>query len=421
MSINSRVRGLLEYVDLPVRRKRLPPGDMVDMELLERKDRQYVLKRSADLGPVFRGTARGDDWVYIVGLSRGRRFLKEHDSALEVCSQDLTNLFPKGVLRMMGGDDHRVYRTALLRAVHSSDSAGMRRVAARHLAVLHEPGSAGVEPADKLRATMQDIATEFLISAFFGVRFGSREFDQLIEGYHELGPHGLVWNPQARQVAAFDKLRTDLHKLLAASDVMAQSCVMARIDSEAALDETMLGNLIYMVEMGRADIQVFLRWLTMYASQHPIVMEEIAAEAESESSSPTATAFVNEQLRTDQSERLERRATRDFTFDRFFIRRGTYVRICMWESHHDAEVFFDPARFDPRRFLTEPPLGDQFSPFGLDHHKCPFASLTTRLGSEFLEALTAGYIVQATEIGKPFRGAYHWEPSRRLAVELTTR
>ena len=67
------------------------------------------------------------------------------------------------------------------------------------------------------------------------------------------------------------------------------------------------------------------------------------------------------------------------------------------------------------------PAADTFAPFGLDHHKCPFADLTIRLGTQYLLALARGYRVELSSDGEPYRGAYHWEPPRRLAAELVAR
>ena len=54
--------------------------------------------------------------VCVVGLTLGRRLLKEHASALRPVTLDLESLFPQGFLRQMEGESHRDMRRARARA-----------------------------------------------------------------------------------------------------------------------------------------------------------------------------------------------------------------------------------------------------------------------------------------------------------------
>ena len=181
----------------------------------------------------------------------------------------------------------------------------------------------------------------------------------------------------------------------------------------------MLGNLIYQAEMGRSDMKNFFRWLTRHATDDPATLDRIRAEdAAGDGARPLAEAFVQETLRTDQSERLIRIAKRDIVFDGFLIPRHATIRLCLWESHHAECAFADPHRFDPERFLTERPGNDRFAPFGVDHHQCPMGGTVVKMGVIFVRALARGYRVTALTEGPPVRGGYHWEPAPRFAVEL---
>jgi cytochrome P450 len=119
-----------------------------------------------------------------------------------------------------------------------------------------------------------------------------------------------------------------------------------------------------------------------------------------------------------QSERLMRNAAGTFVFEGYLIPKHAIVRVCLWESHKSGESFPDPFRFDPARFMERDPSGDEFSPFGLDHHHCPLADLTVELSKVFLRALARGYTIGAVEDGMPVRGTYHWQPATHFSVEL---
>ena len=128
-----------------------------------------------------------------------------------------------------------------------------------------------------------------------------------------------------------------------------------------------------------------------------------------------------ETLRTDKSERLTRIVERDLLFEGYLIPRDAYVRLCLWEAHHEPETFVKPFDFNPERFMRASYGLDQFAPFGLDHHLCPLADISIRLCVVFLWQLATRYRLQGVADGLPVRGAYHWEPALDFSVVLQRR
>ena len=181
----------------------LPPGDLEPRDVLEKTDRAVLVQRADQLGPVFKGLIRDEPTVCVVGLARCRRFLKDHAGSLEVGTLDLTGLFPGGFLRAMHGEVHLDYRRWLVRAVRTADSDvsldefealatnELRRNAAEAVDDRHRP--------ETWTATMSTIATGMLVRTFFGASAGSALHASLVDGFRDLGPHGLVWHPQQRQ------------------------------------------------------------------------------------------------------------------------------------------------------------------------------------------------------------------------------
>jgi cytochrome P450 len=415
-----------------VSRHPLPPGDLVRLDVVEKNDRTFLLRRAAEVGPIFKAIAWDEFWVCVVGLERGRRLLREHGAALRPVTLQLEPLFPKGFLRQMQGEDHRRYRKALLRAIRGEDLTANRRgldalaadALARHAAA---PRSDDDSAADLIR-TLNAIASGMLIHAFFGAPFGSPQFERVLAAYHRLGPYGLVWNLGPAQHAAFAEIRDTLLAEFAGASRPpgSEHSVLGQLVREGALDATLLGNLIYMVEMGRYDTYSLFRWLAKYAADHPALLEAIAHE-DAASAAPAgrrslAEAFVIETLRMDQSERLIRRVQRDLVFDGFLIPKHATVRVCLWEPHKSPAVFPEPFRFDPARFLGEKDPGpDEFAPFGLDAHQCPFGDLAIGLSVIFLRALARAWVPESHGDGLPVRGAFHWEPASRFGVKLRPR
>lgn len=408
----------------------LPPGGRDDLDALEKADRAALIRRAGDLGPIFTGVSHGELCVVVMGLQRGRQILLEHADSLRPWAIDATALVPKGVLRQMQGADHLDYRRPLVRAAKGRDPAEetaiLGRVTRHHLDEFVQCGE--TTPRALLQMTSA-IATSALVTLFFGVEPGSDGARRLVSGYHELGPHGLAWNIGPRQHEAFGVLRSLLRSALAArqrgNTTMHDRCVLAQVADETSgdVDETMLGNLIYAVEGGRTDVANQLRWITRYAAGNPALLDAVAAETAGGTVGERflAEAFALEELRSDQAERLTRIAQRDFAFDGYLIPAGAHVRICLWEAHQDPLTFVNPERFDPTRFTGALPSNDQFAPFGVDHHQCPFGATTVRIGSVFVELLATEFRPTLLSDGPPVRGAYHWEASRRLAVSISRR
>ena len=412
-------------------RYRLPPGELTDLEALEKSDRYYLLHQASQVGPIFKAKGPEHFWVCITGLSRCRRFLQEHAKNLQGYIHDLEPLVPKGALRRMEGEDHRKYRKALISGIHVQDlfqdDVLLYEIVASELGKFAATQQDIADPVASYRSALNAIATASLLKLFFGADPGSPLFDALVRGYHKLGPFGLVWNIGKPQEIAFGEIREALREYMATENGKETggfaNSIAGKLSANNNLDDTLLGNLIYMVEMGRYDQSGLLLWLTRYAAAEPAFSERLARETKQEADSEHsyAKAFVLETLRSDKSERLTRIAQRDLVFDGYLIPRHTFIRLCLWESHHSAESFEKPFDFNPERFLGSTFGGDQYSPFGLDHHHCPIGDISMRLGIVFLRQLTSNHRLEVLGDGLPIRGAYHWEPAINFGVRLLDR
>jgi hypothetical protein len=176
-----------------------------------------------------------------------------------------------------------------------------------------------------------------------------------------------------------------------------------------------------MVEMGRYDLHSLFRWLLKYAADNADIMQRIAAEgSESRRAKPSlATAFVQETLRMDQSERLIRIVKEDFVFDGYFFPKNAILRLCLWESHKLEENFQHPFTFNPQRFLGVDYGLDTFAPFGLNQHHCPMADPVIQMGVSFIKALADGHRVEPIVETSANRGPYHWQPGVDFSVVLS--
>ncbi len=400
----------------------LPPGDAVQLLELEQADRNYLLKSAQAWGPIFKGLSGSHLCVCIVGLPLGRQFLHDHGDALRPVTLELDSLFPRGFMRQMREGVHKKYRGILVNAIRSQEqqsSAGFAPLVAHYLAEYCRTQDQQRRPAGAYIGTLKALVTSMLIDVFFAARPGSPLHDELVQGFAELGPFGLAWTIGPKQTAAFARLRSALR----AHPWTADEGLMGQIIGADALDDTMLGNLIYMVEMGRFDMASYFRWLTWHALNNPLSLEAIRQDPNPHQPGivSRAEAFALETLRLDQSERLLRKAERDIGFQGFHIPESATVRICLWESHKSPDAFASPFTFNEDRFLKDPPSADIYSPFGLDRHRCPFADLAIKLASAFTRTLAEQYRLELVADSEAVRGPYHWEPGIQFAVRLSAR
>jgi cytochrome P450 len=402
--------------------KRLPPGDLVSLDDLERNNRTILMERSAVFGPIFKGLMENRLVVCIVDDTMGRRLLLENAKSLRQVAIQIDQLFPHGHMRQMEGETHREYRKMLGRGIAAIDFASLAPALENLVATRLDALSARQTSAD-LTEVLTDIANHLLLLLFFGTRPAETLCSELLAGYHRLGPNGVVWNITEKQVEAFQDLRTLLLSAMGGNQVSEPACLLARLMSLGQLDETLLGNMIYMVELARYDLRGLLRWVLKYAADHPAWIDQIEREPADAAArrGSLAEAFVLEVLRLEQSERLMRDVKEDIVFDGYLIPKNSLVRICMWENHKSEAKFSNAFAFDPKRFLDNVAIGDRFLPFGLDHHHCPFSSLSIKLAMVFLRTLARSHKVTAFGGEPPVRGPYHWQPSPGFKVALHPR
>jgi len=406
----------------------LPPSAPEALDVAEKADRLWLLRSFEQHGPIFQTQAADGLWICLLGLNRSRRLLAEHSPQLRAMTLDLRALFPLGFLRGLEDEPHRHYRRRVVQAIRqlppTAQEGAWQRILTQGLQQFQQVSQGSQPGPEALARTTLSIATDALLALFFGAEPGQPLHAALRADFAQLGPQGLVWPIGPAQQAAFEHIRQRLRQqlaLMAYGTAAEPSHLLQASTLDGEVDETLLGNFIYMVEMGRHDLQGLLRWLLFHASNQPQALERIAL-APATAQLALSEAFALEALRMDQSERIQRLVLQDFVFDGFFIPRGAQLRLCMWESHKRVDHFRQPMEFQPERFAHDGPSASVFSPFGLDHHQCPFGQLSVRMAASFVQALACGFTLAAsTSSRQPTRGLYRWEPPQGFEVQLSVR
>jgi len=410
----------------------LPPGRLGIKDHRFWKDDLFLFRQSQRFGPVFKTNISGQFVACVVDHQRSRAILNENVQRLEAPNAPYSALVSGGFLRCQTGEMHRTTRRIFTRALHQdlvgNNAIALRQIVHRELSGFASACETRLPNDDEFLRTLDRIATATLLLLFFGVRFGEPEFATLVGCYARFGPREFVWDVGPAQEKAFADLTETTHRLISEMQLSAvgraPSVLLELVTGKvgASIEETIVGNLIYMVEMGRYDLYSLFHWITKYLSDNPAIIAEISTE---ECAAPgtvnLATATVLETLRVSQAEAVVRRVVENITFEGWGIPKGGFLRACIREGHRNPAVFPDPERFDPKRFIRRKYGPNEYSPFGFDHHQCIAGDLVIRLSSIFVEELVHSFYWQVLADGPRQRGTYTWAPSAAFAIRLMPR
>jgi cytochrome P450 len=191
---------------------------------------------------------------------------------------------------------------------------------------------------------------------------------------------------------------------------------LADQDPAAAREPAVVANLLYVFNTAWSDVAGLMSWMTQWLASQPEWLGRLRTAADPDA---MAQRIVRETLRLSQSEYIVRRAREPLEFDGFVIPRGWLVRVCIRDIHRRPEVFPDPRRFDPDRFL-DPPGPQAYAPFGASRISCLGESMTLMFGRLLALELARGYEIAVADDGPPELGPFHWQPSGRFRVQLTS-
>jgi cytochrome P450 len=418
-------------------RRRLPPGSLSPFPRRPWTEHRFYLEQAARFGPVFKTSLLHRPMVCVLGARLGSELLREHEADLEAPPVRFNRFVPRGFLRYMEPADHRVYKKLfqsalaadLLRAREARAAetvrAALGALAARPDAAAASPGG-GLAPREPLR----ELFFALLLGLFFGLERGSPAVAELRALYAALDIRKMSWIPGQRDRRALARIEAWIRQRgreLEAARERGETpppCVLeslARPRQDALEDETVLGQLVYVVQVGRADLTGLLVWVLKLLGDHPQWAERLRAAARTGAAGEAdalAVRVVRETLRLEQSEYVYRRARRDVEFRGFRIPRGWRVRVLIREGHRDPASFPEPERFDPDRFLDPGLGGARYAPFGLGAHACIGSQVTESFARIVLVELARGFDWRVTRDGPREYGWAHWQPSPKLRIAL---
>jgi cytochrome P450 len=431
--------------------KGLPPGPRMPRALqtaIWSRQAQWMLEQSrARFGDMFTiKIAREDTWV----------MLSDPELVKQVFTGD-PRIFHAGegnqILRPILGDNsvlvldekaHISQRRLLLPPFHGERMQGygekMTEIAAREI----ESWPTGTPY--KLRPRMQAITLEIILETVFGVherermdplRAALREFLDLTTDPRLLLPAVMIGPERIRSIPAFrrriDRVDELIHREIAdrraaedleqRDDILSMLVAARHEDGSPMSDAEIRDELLTLLVAGHETTATALSWAMERLVRHPDKLERLRAEVLAGGDEPYLTATIQETLRLRPVIVLViRKLTEPVELGGYELPAGVAATPSIHLIHRHPEIYPEPDRFLPERFLDNPPGTYTWIPFGGGVRRCLGASFAQYEMAVVLRELVRRHQVRPAnpKSERPYRRAITETPRHDAEVVLSS-
>jgi hypothetical protein len=371
------------------------------LEWTDRTPERYVIK--APLAPALLMTSSPDDCRAIFTERDGKLLFGE---ALRRFAPHEA-MFGHDAISSLDGDDHSRFRRRLTGAFHGEALRGYEEiiVAQTEAAMRGWPLGSPVRFAELTHRLARDV----IVAAVFGVTHLARarrlqraldRLDKMLSSL-ELGVRFAAaivmrgwWAPypQMRAIhAAIEAIaREEMNARRAAGTNSTADCLgrfLAPAEADEGLsDDEIVVSLRVLLVAGWGTTANTLAWMAERLARHPDALKECHRDA-LDGGGLYLSAAVQETLRMRPPVPVTLRyVTQDFDLNGMTLPAGTVVAADIERMHHRSDIYPEPRRFRPERFLEQRPGTYTWIPFGGGIHRC--------IGAGF--ALTEARLVMRT-------------------------
>ncbi len=288
----------------------------------------------------------------------------------------------------------------------------------------------------ELRQRMQALTLEIILRTVFGVHEGERmtELRDALRAFLKLttdprqllpvillGPERISRLPWFRRIIERidGLLRREIAERRRATDLEDRDDILSMLvaarheDGSQMSDTEIRDQLLTLLTAGHETTATSLAWAIERLSRHPQKLERLRDEVEARSDG-YLTATIQETLRLRPVVAIVlRRLTEPVEIGGYELPAGVTVAPNIYLVHRDPEIYPEPDRFLPERFLDSPPGTYTWIPFGGGVRRCLGAAF-----AQFEMAIVLRELVKRREI-RPTKS----EPERifRRAITETPR
>jgi cytochrome P450 len=268
----------------------------------------------------------------------------------------------------------------------------------------------------QLRPRMQAITLDIILRTVFGIREAEklvelrdalRDFLDLTTNPRLLLPLLLVGPGRVRKLGAFrrriDRVDHLIYREIAErrragsleerDDILSMLVGATHEDGSPMRDEEMRDELLTLLVAGHETTATSLAWAVERLSRHPEKLDRLRNEVEA-GSDEYMTATIQETLRLRPVISIViRRLTEPVEIGGYELPAGVSVTPSVYLVHRNPEIYPEPDRFLPERFLERPPGTYTWIPFGGGVRRCLGASF-----AQFEMAVVLKELVKRREI-----------------------
>jgi cytochrome P450 len=245
----------------------------------------------------------------------------------------------------------------------------------------------------RLRPRMQAMTLEIILRAVFGVREGQRlellraELRRLLDMVTDprkaifliaLGPERIRnYAPFKRDIARVDSLiyaeiaeRRRAEDLDEREDILSLMLQARHEDGSPMTDSELRDELVTLLVAGHETTATALAWAVERLVRHPDKLERLTAEV-TDGGEEYLTAVIQETLRLRPVISLVNRTLKaPMEFGGYELPAGVKVAPCIYLVHRRPDIYPEPERFLPERFLEQAPGTYTWIPFGGGVRRC---------------------------------------------------
>jgi cytochrome P450 family 138 len=329
---------------------------------------------------------------------------------------NLSRLFGSGSVFALEGEDHRRRRRLLAPPFHGKSMKNYESIieeeTLREIAGWPEGTPFATLPS------MMRITLNAILRAVFGadgaeldelrrlippwVTLGSRlaAIPKPQRTYGRYSPWGRLREWRRRYDLVIDRLidaeRTDPN-FAERTDVLALM-LRSTYDDGSAMSRKDIGDeLLTLLAAGHETTAATLGWAFERLSRHPDVLEALVGEADNGGQElRQATILEVQRVRTVIDFAARHVYPPVFQLGEWAIPQGDSILVCISEIHGNPDVFPNPERFDPRRYLDNKPPAFAWIPFGGGTRRCVGAAFANMEMDVVLRTVLRNYTIETT-------------------------
>ena len=310
-------------------------------------------------------------------------------------NQILAPVLGRNSVLVLDEKPHMSQRKLLLPPFHGARMQGYERTMSEIAA--REIESWPVGTPYELRPRMQAMTLEIILETVFGVSEGERltelrdalrEFLDLTTDPRKLAPliffgptRVMRYPPFRRRVERVDALiYSEIDARRRAGDLEQRDDVLSMLvgahheDGSPMSDEEIRDELLTLLVAGHETTATSLSWAAERLARHPAKLERLRDEVE-DGGDEYLTATIQETLRLRPVISIViRHLTEPVEIGGYELPAGVRVTPCVYLVHRNPEIYPEPDRFLPERFLDDPPGTYTWIPFGGGVRRCLGAS-----------------------------------------------